>query len=123
MKPWEIINSSPNESPDDKLLLNSWKRFKQQDFYFALHTDQKSQHTIVYLCPKEYFDTTGWMFEDSIPIVHLLPDYLEEVLEAIYETSHPKDRVLRDLCSRRFVWGSKFQDFVHSKMGVKGWME
>jgi hypothetical protein len=111
MKPWEVIIER-GKKPSDEVLLPLWVDFRPSDFYFAALYSETLESTVVYITPGEYFEKTGFMFYDSIPIVHFLPEYLTEIYESVYETTANVDYVRINMINRGFVNNLKFQEFI-----------
>lgn len=111
MKPWTFYNGKTR--PTDAFIIPLWASFKPKDFYIALLWHKETRTTTVYVVPSEFYDRNGCMFEDSIPIVQHLPNYMEEVLEGVYEADNvPIDVVSRDLFKRGFSHNHYFQRFI-----------
>jgi hypothetical protein len=110
MKPWDI-KSTNNKKPSDAFMLPLWAGFRPHNFYFAIK--EIDGVVVVFIVPREYFDKEGLMYDDSMPIVQYLPDYLIETLEGVYEVEGvPFDRVKRDMITRGFNHGHFFQNFI-----------
>ena len=109
MRPWNIKTNG--KKPSDAFMLPLWADFRPHNFYFAIR--QVETVVMVFIVPKEYFDEYGVMYEDSIPIVQYIPNYLIETIECIYEVEGIKlEDVRRDLIARGFSYGHFFQNFV-----------
>lgn len=106
MAPWELRGS-------DESLLPYWLKLKPEDFYFGIRRD--GNKTIVFITPGEYYDVGGRMYPDSMPINRLIPNYLVEILESIYETSEPLSRVFEDMLLIGFIHDSDFQSYIELK--------
>jgi|ERR1700722_4034485 len=103
MAPWELRGS-------DEALLPYWLKLKPEDFYFAIRREVGT--TIVCITPGEYYDASGRMYPDSIPINRFLPQYLVETIEGIYETETELSTVFEDLVLAGFINNHDFQSFI-----------
>ena len=110
MKPWEIKSSG--KKPTDAFLIPLWAEFRPKDFYFATSHDEES--TVVYIVPADYYEKFGCMYDDSIPIVQHLPNYLEEIFECVYEAPREMnlDFIHADMLRRGFSHNYFFQQFI-----------
>lgn len=118
MKPWEIeIPKNHDASSVDHITIPLWNKFKAKDFYFAMqhNKDDDKIITIVYITPAEYFEENAYMWTDSIPLMHLIPNYLIEIMESIYETEAHPDKVLGDMLAIGFVRDNNFQKFIDAE--------
>ena len=105
MKPWQL-----DVVKEQTKYKEAWKDYKRSDFYFGVNTHRGK--TIVYICPKEYFEDNNFLFETSIPIVHLIPVHFIETLPATYETPFSEDEVIRSMVHLGFDYNAKFAKFV-----------
>lgn len=111
MKPWDI--KTTGNKPTDDFLVPLWAQFRPKDFYFASQWMDDVGSTLIYIVPSEYFDKFGNMYEDSMPIVHYLPEYLEEILPCVYEAEDiMMYRVEQELKSYGFNHNRWFQKFI-----------
>lgn len=118
MKPWAL--KTETRRPDDSFTIPLWAPYKPKDFYFAIIWEDETKTTVVYIVPGDYYDLTGKMFDDSIPIIQYLPSYLEEVSECEYETTKPMTEVQRDMTKLGFMNDHYFQRHIveHGKLGI-----
>jgi hypothetical protein len=116
MKPWAL---KLNDRADDNFTVPLWEHYKPKDFYFATQWEEDVKSTIVYIVPADYFDVSGKMFSDSMPIVQYLPSYMEEVSECEYECKVPILNVQHDLLMIGFTHNQSFQRYIdkHGKYG------
>lgn len=105
-----MFNMKPWESNDNK----DWLDLLPKDFYFALECQNDLKYTIVYIVPVEYYDAHGYMYEHSFPITNILPIYLEEILEGVYETDLSFNFVKKDLVGKGFIHNSYFQAHIEN---------
>jgi hypothetical protein len=112
MNPWDNIDEDLDPDEIDNLLAPLWEKFKPKDFYFAICYSDAVAKNVVYITPATFFDKTGFMYPDSMPIRHLLPDYLIEVYKSIYVSNANIDYSRIDLQTKGFVNNWKFQEFV-----------
>jgi hypothetical protein len=103
MHPWDIKGS-------DDTKLEAWLKLLPEDYCFAIYDEMRQ--TVVCITPVSYFDATGTMYKDSIPMFHILPAYLIETFEGIYETDKSANDVYRDMLAAGFVHNAKFQSFM-----------
>lgn len=119
MYPWDIRGTG-DRKPTDEFTVPLWARFEHKDFYFTSHYQKDTKVTIVYIVPAEYFHKTGLMYDDSMPILHLLPPYLEEIMEGIYETSYNPDYVIHNLSTLGFSRSRHFDNLISRTSGISG---
>jgi hypothetical protein len=117
VKPWELEYEERFISDED--FIKSWVSFEPKDFFFALQEEEPGI-TLVYLVPKELFNYTGYLFWDSMPIVHLLPEYLVEIFESIYEADETQSNVMKDMISMGFIFSNRFQKLIDESNGIYG---
>jgi hypothetical protein len=117
MRPWLVKTNNKNVA--DSFYIPLWAPYKPKDFYFAVIWEEDVKTTIVYIVPADYFDLSGKMFEDSMPILQYLPTYLEEVAECEYETHTPILEVQRDMVKIGFIHHMGFQRYIsdHGRYG------
>lgn len=109
MKPWSI--KSVGKKPADSFIIPLWEPYKPKDFYFAILIVDNI--TIVYIVPSEFYNSTGAMFNDSMPIIQHLPSYLVEILEGVYEVEHVGYNIVKqDLLNKGFVNNDFFQKYI-----------
>lgn len=110
MKPWEV--HSNNRKPADEFTIPLWAQFKPCDFYFALSISDNA--VIAYIVPAEFWEKTTRIFYDSMPIVHHLPNYLEEIFEGGYEADSniSQAEVSNDLLRLGFSHNHFFQRYI-----------
>lgn len=116
MKPWDVRFT--NKKPSDAFLIPLWKDFLPKDFYFtaaAKERDNKRRYTKIYVVPIGYFDLTSCMYFDSLPIINILPIYIEEVSDCIYETYYNPEYVINHMEELGFVRNIYFDNFVVKK--------
>jgi len=107
MYPWDIKGGDDNT-------LKAWLKLLPEDYYFAIYDEMRI--TVVCIVPAAYFDATGIMYRDSIPVFHILPQYLIETFEGIYETNKPATEVYNDLLTAGFIHDVKFQSFMDGSL-------
>lgn len=120
MKPWDYyqVGQKPSKAFDE-FIVPLWGKLWPKDFYFAYHYSDECNSTIVYIAPVEYFDNNASMFDDSMPIMHLLPNYLEEIMECVYEVSGKPD-IEKDMKRLGFVHCHFFQRYIDESNGIFG---
>jgi hypothetical protein len=121
MRPWDISTMNGKRVSDD-FIIPLWKDFRPTDFFFAIREGfEDHTSTIVYITPIEYFSKFHYMFGDSMPIINLLPEYLEEVHEGFYEVETLSvEKVKEDLLVRGFIHSSVFQSFTDVAVNLAG---
>lgn len=117
MKPWTIKKSANGRRPADEFTIPLWADFKPKDFYFAIYWQDDVKMTVVCIAPIEYFDSNNKMFDDSMPIVQYLPNYLEEIVPGMYETDISPHEVRRNLVEWGFKHNHFFQKFIDAQNG------
>ena len=65
----------------------------------------------VYLCPKDYFESNGYMYDQSVDIVGF---DMPELMEAIYESSEDMPTTIQKLTDLGFKDSPAFVDFIMS---------
>src|SRR5258708_6773525 len=119
MKPWDIKGNFDGRGSSDAFTMPLWEKFDPTDFYFALRVESDVNMTIACFVPAEYFDLSGKMFYDSMPITKHIPPYLEEILPGMYEADIPIHEVRRVLLDRGFTYNHFFQKVVDKQEGNK----
>ena len=111
MKPWELATS--DKRLDENKYQASWIGYMPRDFYFAIKFD--NDVAVIYIVPKQYFNLKKNMYELSMPIVHLLPEFLEETMPGIYEAKNvDRYTVNNEMVKRGFDYNVQFQVFIGS---------
>ena len=103
-KPWEMVE------PDEDII-PVWERCATREFYYATGL-QIGGKTLVFVVPADFFNAEGLMYGWSMPIVPLIPMYLQEISPSIYETSLCERQASLDMLQRGFIHDNKFQDFI-----------
>ena len=71
------------------------------------------------ITPKKYWDNEGYVYDQHIPLDHLLPEDLGEAMEATWasvERDGENPLVLAaQLMAKGFVWDKDFQDFIDNE--------
>ena len=113
MKPWDIYTNG-SKRPDDAFIIPLWDQFVPKDFSFAIiPSDYKNNINIVYIVPTEYFDKEHCLYIDSMPIVNILPPYLEEIFEGAYEAHNAsREKIKQDMKAIGFVWSYFLEIFL-----------
>jgi len=115
MKPWHIKLTS-GKKVEDSFIVPLWAPFKPRDFYFAIRNIMEEGKTVVvvYIAPREYYDNSGRMFHDSMPILHHLPTYMEETSEGVYEADQGinSHKVQNDFLRLGFEHNHYFQSYI-----------
>lgn len=120
MKPWDLILSGGNKL-NDSFNIPLWDSFRPKDFYFATQFSAEDNACLVYIVPREYYDEHGIMFDDSMPIVKFLPQYLVEIIECVYEASNVKQVVVAsDMLATGFKANPFFQKYIDDSNGILG---
>lgn len=107
MKPWE----SPQPDED---IIDAWEAIHTRQLYYATtsHKEGGMTKTFVFIVPGDFFDETGFMYANSMPIVPLLPVYLDEIADNVYETAIRENLVSLALMQLGFIHDPKFQTFI-----------
>lgn len=105
--PWDLKAPSL-----DSELWELWKKFKPHDFYFGVSDNSPAETVVVFIVPADYYEKFGIMLDDSMPIGHLLPNNLTEIMAAIYESDRMIETTRYDLLERGFVNDERFQRFI-----------
>lgn len=112
MKPWNISFAHDDKERLDAFTIPLWQEFNHKDFYFAIQYQYES--TLVFIVPKEYYDDKAVMFDDSMPIVQLLPESLIEIYSGVYETKKSLNDIKRELSEMGFIYDHFFQEFINN---------
>ena len=111
MLPWKL----PAKTTEEQLIIQ-WAKVQPAELCFGIcHEDDDD--IIVLICPILYFAEHNYMYHDSMPITHLLPEYLVEIMPSTYCPMDPEDKlnqsmVYKDLMSKGFSHSPAFQAFV-----------
>lgn len=55
------------------------------DYAFVVSYDEDFEATIVAIVPIEYFESTGFMYDQFMPVEDMLPDVFSSAEEGVYE--------------------------------------
>ena len=114
-KPWHVKYLA--QKPSDDFIIPLWKGFKPKDFYFA--TSWESETVLVYIVPCDYYISHAELYYDSMPIVHLLPDYLEEISDCIYKTNSISQHLVhKDMLASGFLNNFFLQKYIDQRYGI-----
>lgn len=80
------------------------------DFYFYI-TDIDGV-TAVAITPKEYFKTHEYMWDQHLPIDHLLPDDMYEEMECTWGCDRDTESVRKEMLERGFEQSPEFDAFM-----------
>lgn len=108
MKPWDY-NAGEMGDPE---LWELWKTFTPHDFYFGIMENRATDTTLVFITPSDYYDQFGLMLDDSMPIGHLIPEHLEEIMTSVFETGRMVETTRYDMMDRGFINDPHFQQFI-----------
>lgn len=86
------------------------KNSKASDFYFAAQV--YDEYTMVAIVPKEFFHTFGYMWDQHMPLDHILPDDMGEMMESVWDSERSVEEVRADLLARGFEENEKFTKLV-----------
>lgn len=79
------------------------KGVEGSEFCFAGHYNGPQHGTIIYIQPKEFFNTKTELWKESLPIAKLLPSDIVEIEPCVYHTkSRNYEQVINDLSRRGF---------------------
>jgi hypothetical protein len=81
------------------------------DFYF--HIANVDGMTSVVITPKDYFNSKGYMWDQHLPIEHLLPDDLGEDMECAWSSRRDVESVRKDLLECGFEQNAEFDAFIN----------
>lgn len=68
--------------------------------------------TTIAIVPKEYFKEEGHMWDQHLPIDHLLPDDMSEEMECTWSSERDVDSVRKDMLQRGFEEDPEFDAFL-----------
>lgn len=103
MKPWSDEAYDLEQDQWDRL----WDSVEPNDFYFACYEDYDGVN--VAITPIEYFDREGYVSDQTPHIEHLLPDYMFEIMESLWESEKSMEETRNDLLSRGFIESEKMR--------------
>jgi hypothetical protein len=115
MEPWNINIASEKDEQIELERRLTWRGMQSKDFYFAvLEGDEDSNFiTTVFIVPIAYFDEHHKRLARSMPIEHIVPDYLVEIYDCTFTTRYNVVMVANDLARRGFVRGGEFQKHIN----------
>ena len=87
------------------------KNSKASDFYFAAQV--YDEYTMVAIVPKEFFHAFGYMWDQHMPIDHILPNDMGEMMESVWDSERSVEEVRADLLARGFEETEKFMTLVN----------
>lgn len=114
--PWDIDRSASSKDQDliDWWKLPLWQAMRPKDFIFGMHFNIKTDITLVFIVPLEYFEQHQIMYQDSMPIGKMLPEYLIEFAEGAYETNKKFFNVKEDMLKIGFIENREFQKYLNA---------
>jgi hypothetical protein len=113
---WDIkFNPAEAYEVTDQKRWPHWREMVAHDFYFAVIPPNEYASTMVFICPIKYFESNQDMIRESMPINHLVPLYLVESMEAIFETDFSEEMVKNDLIKKGFLSNDAFTDYVTNR--------
>jgi hypothetical protein len=83
------------------------------DFYF--HVSDVDGMTTIAIVPKEYFKIQGHMWDQHLPIDHLLPDDMFEEMECTWSCDRDIESVRKDMLQRGFEENREFDEFLNGE--------
>ena len=91
------------------------KKAIPSDFYFRVdHVDDPvviTSITSVSVVARVYFKKRGYMDDCSLPIEHLLPDYLGESMESVWDClDSSKEKVRQDMLDKGFIENEELEE-------------
>lgn len=87
-----------------------------QDYYFA--TIEIDGEVMVGIVGKDYFEMYDTLFDQSIYLDHIIPDYLFESMESIWSTvDFSREEVAEDLKDLGFTENKQLQTCIESLLG------
>lgn len=111
LNPW--INGPLKTPSSEEWYRSIWADQEPKDFVFAI--DHAMGDTYLCITPVEYFKLYKRIFNDSLPITHILPDYLIEFEKSWFEASNMSiTPVYYDLIMRGFRHCERFQEFCNN---------
>ena len=87
---------------------------KPSDFYFAAkdHSGCFGGITMIVLVPKDYFQQEHCMWDQSMDLKHILPDYFFESMESVWESDQSVYDVRKDLLTRGFIENDELSSMI-----------
>jgi hypothetical protein len=79
------------------------------DFFFHVGADPDAG-TIVSICPKSYFEESGYMYDGHLNLSHILPKDFADEMECVWSCERSVDDVKKDMLSRGFEKSEDFDD-------------
>lgn len=88
------------------------------DFYFHIMPDQEDGgFCIIALVPKAYFLKEHYMWDQSMPLDHILPSDFSESMESVWDSERSFEDIRKDLLTRGFEENKKFSQLVCEDFG------
>lgn len=84
---------------------------KPSDFYFCAIKDIDGcsyGETMIGIVPKEYFDSFGFMWDQTMFLEHILPEDFSESMECIWDSDRPAPSVRQEMLALGFEENEKF---------------
>lgn len=88
------------------------------NFYFHVglaanynHEDDAEDEVMVVICSIEFFDSHGYVYDRHLGINHLLPDFMSECGECLFDTTKSVEETRQELLARGFVESENFSEF------------
>jgi len=118
MQPWNVNTSSADDEKIEFERRVLWADMRAKDFYFAIieGKEQDEFSTTVFIVPIDYFEEHHKMLEKSMPIMHIVPEYLVEIFDCTFETKYNSVMVCNHLSRLGMIKGIKFQKWINETL-------
>ena len=116
MQPWNVNVASSEDCAIETERRALWNGMQEKDFFFTVLEGDEQQNfaTTVFFVPIDYFEEHHKMLSVSMPIMHLVPEYLTETFEGTFETKFNSVMVSNDLLRRGMVKASRFNNYIRN---------
>lgn len=117
-KPWHSdVYSALHQYEKMDELDKAWQATKADEYYFSVMN--LDGETNVYIVPIDYFNSEKCMWDQSMNLEHILPDYMSESMECVWVADKNGDmtQVKDDMLARGFVPSKKLDRYVVDTYG------
>jgi len=84
---------------------------KAAEIYFYVGYSRQYKEVMVVMSPIEYFEKNNCVLDQHLGIRELLPDFMGECGECLFDTSKSILNSKKELLSRGFIENNKFAEF------------
>lgn len=80
-------------------------------FHVGTESSRADGDVLVVMCPKDFFEREGCVYDQHLRIHSLLPDWMAECQECLFDSRRGVDETRQALLDRGFVEDSVFASF------------